>query len=62
MKQGAVVGDGPCATIMRDRALLEGARVTQPQLVQLYEALSVKPDQPFGDVSEARGWIEGERS
>jgi energy-coupling factor transport system ATP-binding protein len=59
MKQGAVVGDGPCATVMKDRRLLEGARVSQPQLVQLYDALSVRPDQPFRDVSEARSWIEG---
>jgi hypothetical protein len=43
---------------MKDRMLLEGARVSQPQLVQLYDALNVRPDQPFRDVSEARAWIE----
>ena len=42
--------------------LLEGARVSQPQLVQLYDALDVRPDQPFRDVSEARSWIEGEKT
>ena len=31
MKQGSVVGDGPCATVMKDRMLLKGARVSQPR-------------------------------
>jgi len=62
MKQGSVVGDGPCATVMKDRMLLEGARVSQPQLVQLYDAMNVRPDQPFRDVSEARAWIERGKS
>ncbi|MDA4112560.1 MAG: energy-coupling factor ABC transporter ATP-binding protein [Thaumarchaeota archaeon] len=58
MKQGGVVGDGPCATVMHDRPLLEGARVSQPQLVQLYDELRTRPDQPFLDLSAARSWIE----
>jgi len=62
MKQGRIVGDGPCATVMHDRELLEGARVTQPQLVQLYDDLLVRPDGPFLDVLDARDWIGRERT
>src|SRR5207244_11358671 len=36
MSQGRVVADGPADTLMRDEGLLEGARVMQPQLVELY--------------------------
>jgi energy-coupling factor transport system ATP-binding protein len=57
MHQGRVVGDGPCATLMQDRQLLGGARVSQPQLVQLYDELSARPEGPFLDVSAARSWI-----
>jgi energy-coupling factor transport system ATP-binding protein len=57
MKQGRIVGDGPCVTVMHDRALLESARVTQPQLVQLYDELRTRPDRPFLNVSEARSWV-----
>ena len=57
MKRGRVVGDGPCAEVMHDRPLLEGARVCQPQLVQLYDELAARPARPFLDVSEARAWI-----
>ncbi len=57
MKQGRIVGDGPCAKVMHDKPLLESARVTQPQLVQLYDELSRRPVEPFLDVSAARSWI-----
>ncbi len=57
MRQGRVVGDGPCPRIMLDREMLTAARVTQPQLVRLYERLASKPETPFLDVPEAAGWI-----
>jgi len=61
MKQGRIVGDGPCAKVMHDRPLLESARVTQPQLVQLYDQLRARPNQPFLTVSEARSWVSRRR-
>jgi energy-coupling factor transport system ATP-binding protein len=61
MKQGRIVGDGPCATVMHDMPLLQGARVSQPQLVQLYDDLRVRPDHPFLDLPAARLWIEEKR-
>jgi energy-coupling factor transport system ATP-binding protein len=60
MKQGRVVQDGECSRIMQDRAGLEDARVSQPQLVVLYEGLSRRPGGPFADVLEARDWIAGD--
>jgi energy-coupling factor transport system ATP-binding protein len=63
MTKGKVVGDAPCAELMLDKKLLDAARVSQPQLVRLYENLQVKPSKPFLDVLDARGWIgarEGE--
>ena len=57
MKQGRVVGDGPCAEVMRDSGLLAGARVTQPQLVRLYDLMAKRPEDPFLKVSEAADWI-----
>ena len=62
MSQGRIVGDGPCSTLMQDSELLEGARVSPPQLVRLYEELGSKPERPFVDVSEARRWIAGGRT
>jgi energy-coupling factor transport system ATP-binding protein len=58
MKQGRILKDGPCSHVMLERDLLDGARVFQPQLVQLYEGLLRKPDGPFLDVLEARSWVE----
>jgi energy-coupling factor transport system ATP-binding protein len=57
MRQGRVVGDGPCARVMLDRAMLSAARVTQPQLVRLYERLDSRPESPFLDVPDAFGWV-----
>jgi energy-coupling factor transporter ATP-binding protein EcfA2 len=57
MRQGRVVGDGPCAEMMLDREVLSAARVTQPQLVRLQEHLRSRPDKPFLDVAEARTWV-----
>ena len=59
MSQGRVVADGPADTLMRDEGLLEGARVMQPQLVELYQRLRRRPDSPFASVNDARLWITG---
>jgi len=58
MKSGRVVGDGPARMVMRDSALLESARVSQPQLVRFSEALSPAPETPFSEVFEAERWVE----
>ena len=60
MKAGKVVGDGPAPRLMQDVALLDSARVVQPQLVALYRALSRRPQAPFVDPHEARRWLEVE--
>jgi energy-coupling factor transport system ATP-binding protein len=59
MKAGKVVGDGPAAKLMLDRGLLDSARVVQPQLVEFYGRLAVRPGAPFADPLEARRWVEG---
>ncbi len=59
MKAGKVVGDGPASRLMQDRALLDSARVVQPQLVEFYQALASRPGEPFVDPLEARRWVEG---
>ena len=58
MSGGKVVGDGEMSTIMADRGLLEGARVTQPQLLRLYSGLRNRPSKPFLDAREASDWLE----
>ena len=57
MKAGKVVGDGPASKLMQDRALLDSARVVQPQLVAFHQALSTRPPDPFVDPLEARRWL-----
>jgi energy-coupling factor transport system ATP-binding protein len=57
MSGGRVVADGEISKIMADRDLLEGARVTQPQLLKLYSGLASRPPTPFLDVLEARDWV-----
>jgi energy-coupling factor transport system ATP-binding protein len=57
MSGGKVVADGKISQIMGDRELLEGARVTQPQLLRLYQGITSRPATPFLDVLEARDWI-----
>jgi energy-coupling factor transport system ATP-binding protein len=61
MSGGKVVADGEISKIMANRELLEGARVTQPQLLRLYSGLRSRPESPFLDVLEARDWIGGRR-
>jgi energy-coupling factor transport system ATP-binding protein len=59
MKAGRVVGDGLASRIMKEKDLLDSARVAQPQLVEFFECLSDKPRAPFVDSLEARRWVEG---
>ena len=61
MKAGRVVGDGPAGRLMQDGALLDSARVVQPQLVSFYQGLPSRPAEPFVDALEARRWVEGNR-
>jgi len=62
MKAGKIVGDGPASKLMQDRGLLESARVAQPQLVALHQALPRRPERPFVDPLDARRWLkEGAR-
>lgn len=62
MSGGKVVADGEISRIMADRELLEGARVTQPQLLRLYLGLRSRPQTPFLDVNDARDWVGASRA
>ncbi|MDA4128543.1 MAG: energy-coupling factor ABC transporter ATP-binding protein [Thaumarchaeota archaeon] len=57
MSGGRILADAPASRVMLDAELLERARVSQPQLVQLYAKLIEKPERPFADVLEARRWL-----
>ncbi len=57
MSGGKIVADGGMSAVMTQRDVLEGARVTQPQLLRLYAALERRPEKPFLDALEARDWI-----
>jgi energy-coupling factor transport system ATP-binding protein len=57
MKSGSIVADGPASTVMLDRDILDGARVTQPQIVALYEGLTDRPPMPFVDPLDVRRWL-----
>jgi len=59
MKSGCIVADGPAPELMTKKETLESARVAEPQLVSLYQALARRPVSPFVDALEARRWIEG---
>ena len=58
MKAGKIVGDGPASKLMQEKDLLDSARVAQPELVALYQALDVRPPDPFVDPLDARRWLE----
>lgn len=62
MSGGKVVADGGTSKIMADRELLEGARVTQPQMLRLYSGLVSRPAVPFLDVRTARDWVGGRQA
>ena len=55
MSGGKVVADGKISEIMADRELLEGARVTQPQLLRLYSGLESRPADARSSTSSRRG-------
>ena len=59
MSRGRVIADGPAAELMLQRETLASARVSQPQLVALYQALKNRPPAPFVHVHDARNWIAG---
>lgn len=58
MKSGRIVADGPASTLMLQKDVLEGARVSQPELVTFYQELSRRPEAPFVDPSEAERWLK----
>jgi energy-coupling factor transport system ATP-binding protein len=58
MKSGRVVADGASPSLMLKADVLEGARVSQPQLVTFYQTLAKKPPAPFVDPLDARRWLE----
>jgi len=57
MTGGKVVADGAAPKLMTDSALLERARVVEPQLVKLSNGLRRRPGEPFVGVLEARRWV-----
>ena len=61
MKGGRTVGDGPASKIMHDLALLDSARVAQPQLVALHDALGAEAGVPFVHPQDARDWVARRR-
>ncbi len=58
MSGGRIVADGKMSEVMEDRELLEKARVTQPQLLRIGDALRERPSERFLDVIDAKDWIE----
>jgi len=59
MSKGRIIADGPASELMLRRETLGSARVTQPQLVVLYQALRSRPGSPFVHVHDARNWLAG---
>lgn len=59
MKRGRIVQDAPASKVMQDKSVLDDARVSQPQLVALYDRLRSRPERPFLDDLAARNWIAG---
>jgi energy-coupling factor transport system ATP-binding protein len=57
MSKGKVIADGPAPELMLQQEILSNARVSQPQLVSLYQILATRPPTPFVDVVDARNWI-----
>lgn len=57
MSSGKIVADGDASSVMNDSFLLEKARVTQPQLIRLYNSMKRKPQRPFRDVFDAERHI-----
>lgn len=59
MSKGRAIADGPAWELMLQRETLASARVSQPQLVSIYQALNVRPTRPFVHVHDARDWLSG---
>jgi len=59
MSRGKIIADGPASVLMLQRETLARARVSQPQLVELYQALRERPSSPFVHVHDARNWLSG---
>lgn len=59
MSRGKIIADGPAPDLMLQRETLVSARVSQPQLVSIYQALQVRPTHPFVHVHDARSWLSG---
>jgi len=58
MKSGRIVADGPARTLMLEKEVLEGARVSQPELVTFYQELVRRPEAPFVNPLEAERWVK----
>jgi energy-coupling factor transport system ATP-binding protein len=58
MAKGRVIADGPASEVMLDAARLGEARVSQPQLVTLFQGLKRRPASPFVDDIDALKWAE----
>ena len=54
MSKGRVVADGPAKAVFDDVGVLSRARVTQPQLVALQQALNAEKDSAYVDYLDAR--------
>jgi energy-coupling factor transport system ATP-binding protein len=59
MARGRVIADGPASEVMLDGPRLSEARVSQPQLVRLFQKLERRPAVPFADETQALKWAEG---
>jgi energy-coupling factor transport system ATP-binding protein len=57
MKAGRIVADGGASSLMLEKEVLEGARVSQPQLVTFYQELSDRPPTPFVDPLDVSRWL-----
>jgi energy-coupling factor transport system ATP-binding protein len=57
LSKGEILADGPTSELMRNHELLKRARVTQPQLLQVYECIEQKPTAPFVDIVDAQRWL-----
>ncbi|HXW37684.1 MAG TPA: ABC transporter ATP-binding protein [Nitrososphaerales archaeon] len=60
MSNGRILADGPSSKVLLDKEVLSKSRVTEPQLVRIYNGLGSRPSSPFADVPAARRWIEEE--
>jgi len=58
MTKGRIIADGPAKRTMLEREMLASARVSQPQLVALYQSLLRRPSSPFVDGLDARRTLE----